>query len=738
MRRSNKVRTIGPKAWLLGVLFVGGGLLALFSLKPADLLPKDWPLGIRPSEVERYAELFDRRPVEMGNEAIIQYKLTGSQGNGDCIGEQMSAGWTKCLFTAPGYSDSVDVRHVRDRAGLEVRFPVKGRFGGMRRLYLLPSEVGDIQAAYVEILAKELGLITPSVSYVHVNGCGGSLQAYRAEERIDGDLLERRGLTNALPVTISLDPTHPDGQFAKVGGNGEERAQVRGLIERAVTDARSGDLEQLSKLMDHDAVAAWLIMAWLDGRELRAEKVTFAYQWTTGKMQPIYRAPQREWQFHAEDDAPLAPNLLTPLLADPEFRALFEKKHAVLEHMIPELRGRFATLDLTWLPVLADRSALPFAKTVAMQVQYKLLDKRLSREGAVEHLDRLTYFGPGHATFLHGMSVPTVTVQVADNGEALASLAKRYKLRQNGDTLVFGRGKYMIEEDLLVPAGTSIVLLEGARLFLAKEVSMVVRGALHVRGTLRNPVFIRPMENDAFGTFAMLGDGVQQCKVSGLLISGGAGATVAGIKYPGMISVRGAARTTVLNSVLTMEEGETALHIDGGQVQLDGIRFEGGSNAQLVVDRANGTVRDCSFLERTAGRNADGVSANACKLAFDNIRVTGMQGAGIRVGAASQILIRNSRFERNAIAVSAADLSKVHVEGNNFVGNALVFRALHDRGQRGGTLLIYPNEFTDNAKDRNADDVSEILNVAAFDQKVLGLFGIAVEPPPMVRRRSRR
>ncbi len=29
MRRSNKTRTIGLKAWLLGLLFVGGGLFAL-------------------------------------------------------------------------------------------------------------------------------------------------------------------------------------------------------------------------------------------------------------------------------------------------------------------------------------------------------------------------------------------------------------------------------------------------------------------------------------------------------------------------------------------------------------------------------------------------------------------------------------------------------------------------------------------------------------------------------------
>ncbi|MBK9764720.1 MAG: hypothetical protein IPO87_15560 [Flavobacteriales bacterium] len=734
MRRSNKTRTIGLKAWLLGLLFVGGGLFALFSLKPADLLPKDWPLGIRPSEVEHYAELFDRRPVEMGNGTIIEYKLSASKSMGGCIEEHAAPGWVKRLFMAPGYTDSVEVRQLRDRAGMEVKFPEKNRFNGQRRLYLLPSDVSDIQDAYLELLAKELGLITPTVAYVHVSGCTGSGRAYRTEERIDADLLERRGLTNALRVLLSLDPTHPDGQFAKVGGNEEERAQVRGIIERAVTDARSGDLEPLLKLMDHEAAASWLIMAGLDGRELREEKVMFAYQWTTGKLQPIYCSPRNEWQYYAEDHAPLSPNLLTPLLADPDFRALFEKKRTALQQKIPELRGRFATLDLTWLPVLADVAALPFAKTTAMQAQYKLLDRRLTQENAAEHLHRKTYFAPGHATFLHGMSVPEAAAPVADNSEVLAALAKRYKLRQNGDTLVFPRGKYMIDEDLLIPQGIAVVLLEGVRLFLAKDVSLVVRGAFHVRGTLRNPVFVRSMERDAFGTVAMLGDGSQRCRINGLLISGGAGATVGGVRYAGMVSIHGSASSTVINSAISMEEGETALHIDGGQVKLEGIRFEGGSKAQLIIDRANGSVSDCSFLERNAERIANGVSVNACKLAFDNVRVTGMLGTGISVEAASQVLVRKSRFERNAVAISAADLSKVHVEGNNFLGNTLVFRASHDRNQRGGILLVYSNEFIDNTKERDADESSEITNVAIFDQKVLGLFGIAVDPPPSVRR----
>jgi len=99
--------------------------------------------------------------------------------------------------------------------------------------------------------------------------------------------------------------------------------------------------------------------------------------------------------------------------------------------------------------------------------------------------------------------------------------------------------------------------------------------------------------------------------------------------------------------------------------------------------------------------------------------------------------VRKSRFERNAVAISAADLSKVHVEGNNFLGNTHVFRASHDRNQRGGILLVYSNEFIDNTKERDADESSEITNVAIFDQKVLGLFGIAVDPPPVVRRQRR-
>ncbi|MBK8531989.1 MAG: hypothetical protein IPL64_08840 [Flavobacteriales bacterium] len=136
--------------------------------------------------------------------------------------------------------------------------------------------------------------------------------------------------------------------------------------------------------------------------------------------------------------------------------------------------------------------------------------------------------------------MPIPAAQRSRIEDPLTELVQRLDLDQQGDTIFFPRGKYRIDQDPRFPTGTCVVLLQGARLFMAPGVNMRCYGELHIRGTIRNPVFIRPQEDGSpFGTIAVIGSGSERCSIRGLYISGGSSALLDGIRHDAMVSVQG-------------------------------------------------------------------------------------------------------------------------------------------------------------------------------------------------------
>ena len=735
MKRSGKPRRIGLMAWLLGVAVVAGGVLATFSLLSTERLSRKWPLGIGYEEVGSYARWLDRRPVEVGPTIPDIYRFGGSKGVDTCIDEQSGPGWRTRWFETEGYGDSVDVRHLLNEAGYLLRFKKNAPLNGQRRMLLLTASVADIRAKYLETMANELGLTAPSVSFVRAIGCGKELGLFRKEEYIDDDFLERRGLTGASLVRMSMDPTRPDLQFPVINGDSTERVVLRGTIERALDEVAHGRTDALAQLMDERAAIAWLLMAWVDQRDLLKEPLWFAHQWSTGRMLPIYSTPSTTRD--SSDHAPLAYNLLTPLLRRPTFRAHFERAQTGLVAKIPALRERFVALNKAWLPVLAEVRSLPYARTTATATMEALLaDHHIRNSNAATSIERPLLFGPGHATFLHGMPLPPVVATASADTSGLRALAKRYKLILQGDSIVFPRGKYSIDRTIEFPAGRTVVVLQGARLFMASGTSLLCQGDLFIRGTLRNPVFIRAEDDHApFGTIAVLGSGSQYCEISGLFVSGGAGATLEGVPHSGMVSVRGMSRTAVVNSVFEETSADAALLIHGGAVEMNGVRCEAGRKDLILLEHASGVVRGVQANVKAKDGQANGLRIRSGQVAVIGGRYSGSRGAGIVVEGAAQVLVRNAQFVQNNEAITATDRSMVHVEGNMFTANTTVLRGGSSAGAR---FMLYTNTFDGNSNDRAVGSTDTVVPKDAMEESTAVSFGVLLnEPEPEAKQPGR-
>lgn len=710
MKRSSKPREVGFAAWLIGLVLVGGALVGVFSLGRSSWLAHLPGVDTSGREWGLYNALFDRHPAAAGD-AMPIIRFGTSKASNSCVQDQPGGTWHSRWFEGEGYGDSVEVRNLSGREGLLVRFKPSAPYHEQRRIQLTPLASDHPHAAQLGLLAAELGLVTPASAVVRVLSCGADLGLHRQQEWVDQDFLERRGIRGASLVSMGMDPSRPDQQFAVIEADSAERIKVRGIMERTLAEVAQGNTDMLAAQVDEKAAMAWLLMAWIDGRDLREGPVVLAYHWSTGRFSPIYQVPST---FQVEEEhAPLLNNLLTPLLRRPDFRSRFAQQQAELASKWPALRSK--------LDAATSASGLSAAPLVAE----RLSATHIANSNAATYLNRPTHNGLGHATFLHGMSVPAVALASVADTAALARLTNRYKLTVRGDTIIFPRGKYPINEDLEFPAGKVVVMLQGARLFIAAGRSILCKGDLHIRGTLRNPVFVRAQDDAApFGALALVGSGSQQCSIGGLYISGGSGAKLAGVQCSGMLTVQGAARTLVVASVLQANTAAASLAVDGGEVQLRDVRFEDDARQFARLTHVRGVLRDITMVgARTNSTN--GLYIGTGTVALSGGVFTKLNGTAIHADEAAQVLVRRVRLSQNATAIRSEGRAEVHVEGNTIDGNAMVFAT--SGTAPGHRILVYPNMLTGNTAERVPN--ASIRESAQLDETVVSVFGVPLKEP---------
>ncbi|MCB0767481.1 MAG: hypothetical protein KDB95_09785, partial [Flavobacteriales bacterium] len=516
-------------------------------------------------------------------------------------------------------------------------------------------------------------------------------------------------------------PMRPDRQFPVVHADSSEQVKLRGLIIRALGEVAEGRTAMLAGMMDTDAVAAWALMAWIEGRDLRTGPVYLVYEWASGRFRPIHQV-----SFGIDPDVEgeeVLYNLITPLLELPAVRERFKELQAMITSNWSAWQQREAATNTLWATLIGS-PVVPFPTL-----------ERATDPSAIDHYKLAMRAGPGFATFIHGMPLPPAVVTSQADTLWLAQLAKRHKLILQGDSIIFPRGKYMIDEDIEFPAGRSVLLQQGARLFMGPGRSILVKGDLYVRGTLRNPVFIRAAEEGrAFGAIAVLGGSAQQCAINGLYVSGGTGAKLAGMRCEGMVTIQGIARTEIASSVFQENAAEASLVVDGGELLMNDVRWEDAAKRFLRLDQVRAVVRDPVMIG-SRGNTTTGLEVRSGTVAVIGGTFTAMQGEAIHAEGAAQVLVRSARIARNATGLRSEGRAEVHVEGNTVDGNDVAFTA--EAGSSGDRIVLYPNRMVDNGIEQASGP--GIVERTALDAATVSRFGVPlVEEAVRTGGRSRR
>jgi hypothetical protein len=723
MSRSGKHRSIGVRAWLLAGAVVSALLFVGFRFIDADRLAGDWPMGIAQTEVDGYAAMLEWRSDTATGKAE-RYLITSAAGA--CLMEERGPGWSTHWFEAEGYGDSVKMRRLRSEPdGFVIKFKRAEPFRSQRHIVLAPARTESLRAKYLEILADELGLITPEVSFVRLFACGKDQGLFMKEERIDDDFLEKRGLPGASLAEQGHDASRPDHLFPDFDGDSLAMTGFTPLLARAYGELAEGRSDLLPYLVDARSAASLLIMAWVEhGPSAFDHAHLMAYDWSRGRLVPLYRR-SREVKAQWSAVPCRMRDAITEALRDGTVRMQAHEQWLRLGEQAWRVRERFAAADRAWLPILSEGESLPLAQARMKLVQEGLLGSAKLETDPINELEASLARHAGDASLSHGLA-PTGYWPGDDDAAILARIAQRTKAFVRGDTLVFPRGRYLISSDLTVPYGHALVMEPGARIEIAAGASVMVQGPLQVRGTKRNPVFIRPAEDGApYGSFAVIGDGSIDVRIEGLQMSGGSEVRLNGVYTSGMLAIHGAAKTTMRDCIISGSRGEDLVNIKGGEVELRDCIFEDGHADLVDLDHCTGVVVRSRFRNGRTDANGDGLDVSASRILVDGCDFSNMKDKGISVGEASQLLAMDSRFEGNAAALVAKDLSIAYASGNRFEDNGIAFAAYRKKPIYGGARLVrYANVLDANARDEQADAHSAIITEAALNEKVRRMFGL--------------
>ena len=710
-------RKIGLLGAMIAILIMGGALLAFFSTASHELFQRKWPLGIEQREVGRYVEVFDLRRVEsqLAEPKGEPFLIGALEGN--ACNDPQSAEWTTQWFEAQGYGDTVQVRAIAgSQSGFEVRFKDEAPFRDQQRIQLRPATPEHIRMKYAEVLATELGMATPMIGFVRMLVCGRDKGVYVAEEVIGEGFLARRRLNDAQLFQRSFDPGRPEHLFPEMIGDTTDAALLRSMLAMMQEQETIERLDRMGHTLDQDATAAWFLMLWLEGAPDPLHQVNaFLFHPGRGRFTPLHTPSHIFGKKDASAEAsPWSINAFTPWLKLPAFQEQIAAKRKALLDDRGRIEEAFTAVDSLWLPVLANDEAMASVQSAADRQKQEIF-QRLAEGDPIAFLDRPMVPLPGSVALLRGQATAKRYWPTESDLERLQTFATKYKARLAGDSLIFPRGKYMIDEDLIVPPGHALILLSGARLFLSPGVNILCQGPLHVRGSRLNPVFIRPA-GGAFGTFAMMGDGDMICSIHGLQISGGAGARINGVQHPGMVSVQDASQVSIKDCVISAPAGDVAFHVEGGTLRMEENSFV---NSRLELRKVDAEMMTNIFQ---GGSRISGMAIHDSKLTMEECRFWSINGTALEITDGTRALVKNSNFDRCGTAIAASDLATVHLVENTISGNRNALSAQRNKPLYGGAKIhVYPgNRIVQNSNERQADEHSSITDEAgAFDERVM-------------------
>lgn len=383
------------------------------------------------------------------------------------------------------------------------------------------------------------------------------------------------------------------------------------------------------------------------------------------------------------------------------------------------------SIDL--LPALENER---FANGLDDDFQFKLLETRYQIDG----MPLAGRLGEPRISFVNAVTEETISADVTNiviadhrsfekpairDGAAIAAL-KNLGVAVSSNEATFPPGSYKIENTLVLPSGLNVNLRAGTQLLLGKNVSFVINGSLTATGTETEKVVISSLgEKDPFGSVVVFAQAGASCRLTYLDVSNGSEAVIDGWYSSAALYINSCATDASYLSVHD-SKSEDGLNIKSSRVKISDSSFYNNYADQVDLDVTTGTVLRSKFSEGKS-INGDGLDVSGSRLLLSNNQFSRFRDKGISVGEASKVVIADSRFEENRVAVAVKDASQAYMYRNRFTNNDLIVDVYIKKNIYSSPKLIWADGPVSNPWKIRVSDASLLVNRQAdvdFDELV--------------------
>lgn len=251
------------------------------------------------------------------------------------------------------------------------------------------------------------------------------------------------------------------------------------------------------------------------------------------------------------------------------------------------------------------------------------------------------------------------------------------KHSSNSKKILFtlSEGDYVLSENVVFPAKSSIVFSPGVKIFLHPDVSILIRGPFIANGKDSKKITIKRYESDPFGTFAILGDSSFKPEVylNHFELSGGSEAILNGVYFSSQMSIH---HGNVKINFSKFEESfsDDGLNIKFSPVTIKNSIFQNNTADQIDLDYSDGEVVNNIFnftKQNPQDYITDGLDISGSKVFIANNIFKNMTDKGISIGEQANVIVFSNRISQNNNGIAVKDGSEMCLVSNEVFDNKI-------------------------------------------------------------------
>jgi hypothetical protein len=261
---------------------------------------------------------------------------------------------------------------------------------------------------------------------------------------------------------------------------------------------------------------------------------------------------------------------------------------------------------------------------------------------------------------------PALRTSPLPMGNMRSQLARHpfLSLDESGRRVVVRRGRWTVQESLVIPPGMKLFVDAGTTLHFGKNASLIVHGAADMKGTAQQPVVLEAASGGGGADETWPGIAVfnatERSHWSHVTVRNTRGVTENAWTLTGGITFY-RSDVTLANCLLEGNRAEDALNIIHSDFALDGITVLDTASDGLDSDFSTGKITGGQFRNIGIAGGADAIDVSGSRVVVDGTRFDGISDKAISVGEASTLSARNVVAENCSVGAVSKDGSTLDI-----------------------------------------------------------------------------